>query len=87
VQGAKPEASRLQTKVEPASLLVNMNDADPVVASAGGPEATVVSGATVSTVQSYVVAGPVLPNWEARTANVCGPSARSVKRTGLVQAE
>jgi hypothetical protein len=46
-----PAASRLQTKVEPASLLVKAKFADALLLDAGGVELIVVSGATVSTAQ------------------------------------
>jgi hypothetical protein len=45
-----PPASRLQTNVEPASLLVKAKVADALLFVEGGPEAIVVSGGTVSTV-------------------------------------
>jgi hypothetical protein len=45
-----PAASRLQAKVEPASLLVKAKFADALLLVEGGPEAIVVSGGTVSTV-------------------------------------
>jgi hypothetical protein len=71
VQGLNPPEFRLQTKVEPDSLLVNVNAADALLLEAGGPEAIVVSGGTVSIVQVYSVALPLTPPETARTANVC----------------
>src|ERR687896_220906 len=48
VQGASASASRLQRKVEPASLAVKVKVADVLFVDAGGPEVIVVSGGVVS---------------------------------------
>jgi hypothetical protein len=48
-----------------------VNAADALLLEAGGPEAIVVSGGTVSIVQVYSVALPLTPPETARTANVC----------------
>jgi hypothetical protein len=82
-QGVIPLASRVQTKVEPASLLVKAKVADALSLEAGGLAVSVVFGATVSTVHVYFVVGPVVAA-TARTENVCAPSARPVYTTGLV---
>jgi hypothetical protein len=71
--GLKPLASRLQANVEAASLLVNVKLALALLLEAGGVDAIAVSGGIVSTVQVYIVTGPVLPIW---TLNVCCPSWR-----------
>ena len=54
-----PPSSSLHTKVEPSSVLENVNPADPLVLEAGGAEVMAVSGVTVSTTHVYCVFGPV----------------------------
>jgi hypothetical protein len=51
VHGSNPAASRLQEKVEPASLELKVNVAEADVAAAGGVDPIVVSGGIVSTIQ------------------------------------
>jgi hypothetical protein len=71
VHGTKPAPSRRHVKVDAASLLVNANVAEALWLEAGGPEAIVVCGGTVSTIQPYSVAAPGVPPAESvRTANV-----------------
>ena len=84
MHGVSPAESRLQRNVEAASLLVKVKLAAGELLLVPGPETIAVSGAVVSTVHEYVVAGPVLPSAVAWTANVCARSLRLLYTRGLV---
>ena len=86
-QAVQAPPSRLHSKSAPASGEEKANDAALVVASAFGPLVTVVSGATVSTVQVRVAGDGSrfpLPS-TARTAKVCVPWLRPEYAFGEVQ--
>jgi hypothetical protein len=70
----KPDPSRLHAKDEFGSLLVNAKVAEALLLSAGGPDAIVVCGATVSIFHVYAVGSD--PRDGATTLNVCVPSER-----------
>ena len=73
--GVKPVELMLHTNVDPGSLLVNANVAAALLLTAGGPLAIAVPGATVSTLQVYVVDAPRVPPAETvRTLKVWNPS-------------
>jgi hypothetical protein len=61
VQGVKPLPSRLQAKLAPGSLLVNVMLALVCVVGSDGPEPIVAVGAVVSTVNVFALLVPVLP--------------------------
>ena len=79
LQGAKAEPSIRHWKVEPGSVeeKPNVGVESPVFEPAAGPEAIVVSGAAVSTLNELVagVLSPLPSPSMARTVNLCGPSA------------
>src|SRR6185437_7448787 len=61
-------------------------DTDFDATTAAGALSAVTVGAVVSTVKLRLTVGPALPNGSmAWTVRVCGPSARPVRLTGLVQ--
>jgi hypothetical protein len=86
VHGAKPDVSRLQTKVDLGSLLEKAKVAVALVDAEGGPDAIVVCGGTVSTVHEYCDGGPVSNIQVARTESVCEPLPSPVRTLGGEQA-
>jgi len=80
--------SRLHSKVDPDSVDVNENDADPELDNAGGADVIVVSGAVTSIVHENDDGdGSVLPAGSmARTLKVCNPSVSGPNVSPLVQA-
>ena len=64
--------------VDAASLLAKVNVAEALWLEAGGPEAIVVCGGTLSIVHVYVVGGPSRTSQVAYTAKVCDPSPRAL---------
>ncbi len=87
VHGAKAPVSTEHSNVAVASFEENVKTAFASLETASGSVTIVVSGAAVSTVHANVAGvGSAFPAAStARTANVCGPSARPGAVNGLVQ--